>query len=334
MQNKNKSNLLLIGGAGYIGSALILNYQKEKFINFINCYDRLVYENQEFSKKLKKIKKVKFFFGDYRNLSKLNKSLKGISDVIVLGGLVGDPITKKYDKLSKKFNLDGIKKILKFLSKKKLNKLIFISTCSNYGIVKAGKANEKSKLKPKSSYAKHKVAVEKFFLNLKTDCTTTVLRFSTAFGLSPRMRYDLTLNEFCKSTIEKKELLVYDPYTWRPYCHVKDFSNAFLTVLDSPNVDVAYNVFNVGDTNENYTKQMLVDEIKKIIPNSKIKYISKNDDPRDYRVNCDKIKSQLGFEISMKVPDGIKEITKVIQEKLIQDLDNQKYYNIPHVQKK
>ena len=78
----------------------------------------MVYENQEFSKKLKKIKKVKFFFGDYRNLSKLNKSLKGISDVIVLGGLVGDPITKKYDKLSKKFNLDGIKKILKFLSKK------------------------------------------------------------------------------------------------------------------------------------------------------------------------------------------------------------------------
>ena len=167
MQNKNKSNLLLIGGAGYIGSALILNYQKEKFINFINCYDRLVYENQEFSKKLKKIKKVKFFFGDYRNLSKLNKSLKGISDVIVLGGLVGDPITKKYDKLSKKFNLDGIKKILKFLSKKKLNKLIFISTCSNYGIVKAGKANEKSKLKPKSSYAKHKVAVEKFFFKFE-----------------------------------------------------------------------------------------------------------------------------------------------------------------------
>ena len=73
MQNKNKSNLLLIGGAGYIGSALILNYQK--FINFINCYDRLVYENQEFSKKLKKLSQI--FFGDYRNLSKLNKSLKG-----------------------------------------------------------------------------------------------------------------------------------------------------------------------------------------------------------------------------------------------------------------
>ena len=78
---------------------------------------------------------------------------------------------------------------------------------------------------------------------------------------------------------------------------------------------------------------MIVDEIKKIIPNSKIKYVVKNDDPRDYRVNFDKIKKELGFQISMRVADGIKEIVHIIQENLIQDLDNQKYYNIPYVQK-
>lgn len=322
MQNKNKSNLLLIGGAGYIGSALILNYQKEKFINYLNCYDRLVYENQEFSKKLKKIKKVKFFFGDYRNLSKLNKSLKGISDVIVLGGLVGDPITKKYDKLSKKFNLDGIKKILKFLSKKKLNKLIFISTCSNYGIVKAGKANEKSKLKPKSSYAKHKVAVEKFFLNLKTNCTKTVLRFSTAFGLSPRMRYDLTLNEFCKSAIEKKELLVYDPYTWRPYCHVKDFSRIILKVLKLKNNLINNKIYNIGSDDLNYRKIDIVKFLKKQI-NFKVNYLKKSIDQRNYRVDFSKMRKELQIAPKYSAEYGIKEILLQLKKKLVsRDLGN------------
>ena len=117
------------------------------------------------------------------------------------------------------------------------------------------------------------------------------------------------------------------------FLNVKDFSNAFITVLNSSNEKVAYNVFNVGDTNENYTKQMLVNEIKKVLPNSKIKYIAKEDDPRDYKVNCDKIKKELGFKISMTVPDGIKEINHAIRENLIKDTENQKYYNIPNVRK-
>ena len=78
---------------------------------------------------------------------------------------------------------------------------------------------------------------------------------------------------------------------------------------------------------------MLIDEIKKILPDSKIKYVKKDDDPRDYRVNCDKIKRELGFKISMTVPEGIKEVNRLIQEKIIQDPENQKYYNIPHEKK-
>tara|TARA_B100000941_G_C28328340_1_gene460259 strand:- start:262 stop:786 length:525 start_codon:yes stop_codon:yes gene_type:complete len=161
----------------------------------------------------------------------------------------------------------------------------------------------------------------------------TSLRFSTVYGLSKRMRFDLTVNEFTKDLVLGKELVVFGEQFWRPYCHVKDFSNAFITVLNSPYEKVAYNVFNVGDTKENYTKQMLVNEIKKLVPNSKVKYVAKNEDPRDYRVNSDKIKKELGFKITMTVPDGIMEIKRVIQEKLIQDPENQKYYNIPHERK-
>ena len=187
---------------------------------------------------------------------------------------------------------------------------------------------------PLSLYAKSKVKIENFLLKKKNKkISFCILRFATAFGLSDRMRFDLTLNEFVLYIFKKKKLEVYDKNTWRPYCHVKDFSNAFTTVLNSPKEKVAYNVFNVGDTKENYTKQMLVNEIKKVLPNSKIKYVKKDDDPRDYRVNCDKIKKELGFEISIRVPDGIMEVKQMIEEKLIKDPEDQKYYNIPHERK-
>ena len=193
--------------------------------------------------------------------------------------------------------------------------------------------DESSKLAPVSLYAELKVKFEKYMLSemKRTDeFSPTSLRFSTVYGLSSRMRFDLTVNEFTKDLALGKELVIFGEQFWRPYCHVKDFSNAFITVLKSPNQKVAYNVFNVGDTKENYTKQMLIDEIKKVLPNSKIKYVSKNEDPRDYRVNCDKIKKELGFKISMKVPDGIMEVKRMIQEGVIQDPEDQKYYNIPH----
>ena len=147
------------------------------------------------------------------------------------------------------------------------------------------------------------------------------------------MRFDLTVNEFTKDLALGKELVIYGEQFWRPYCHVKDFSNAFITVLKAANKKIAYNVFNVGDTKENYTKQMLVEEIKKVLPDTKIRYVKKNDDPRDYKVNSDKIKRELGFKITMTVPDGIIEVKRMIQEGLIQDPENQKYYNIPNDKK-
>jgi nucleoside-diphosphate-sugar epimerase len=122
---------------------------------------------------------------------------------------------------------------------------------------------------------------------------------------------------------------VFGEQFWRPYCHVSDFSNAMLAVLRAPRAKVAFNVFNVGDTSENYTKKMIVEEIAKQIPSSRIKYVEKKDDPRDYRVRFEKIQRELGFTISKTVPDGIREIYSGVQHKIVSDPDDQKYYNIP-----
>jgi nucleoside-diphosphate-sugar epimerase len=282
-------------------------------------------------------KNFTFICCDINNTHELNIvfSKNSFDAVIHLAAIVGDPACKLYPELANKTNWSSSRRLLEKSKTSGVSKFIFASTCSNYGKMDDPEAyvDESSRLAPISLYAELKVKFENYMLNeMEKDnkFSPTSLRFSTVYGLSSRMRFDLTVNEFTKDLSLGKELMIFGEQFWRPYCHVKDFSNAFITILNSPNEKVAYNVFNVGDTNENYTKQMLVNEIKKVLPNSKIKYVVKEDDPRDYRVNCDKIKKELGFEISMKVPDGIMEIKRIIQENLIQDPEDQKYYNIPH----
>ena len=327
-------NILVTGGAGYVGSGLLRELLLKGYN--VTCIDNLLFGGESLLD-IWHNKNFTFYKCDINDSQKLDEVfLKNNFDgVIHLAAIVGDPACKLNSDLAIKTNFESSKNLLEKSKNSEVSKFIFASTCSNYGKMDDPEAyvDENSKLAPVSLYAELKVKFEKYMLSemKKIDgFFPTSLRFSTVYGLSPRMRFDLTVNEFTKDLVLGKELIIFGEQFWRPYCHVKDFSNAFITVLNSPNEKVAYNVFNVGDTKENYTKQMLVDEIKKVLPNSKIKYVKKNEDPRDYRVNCDKIKKELGFKISMTVPDGIKEIKRVIQENLIQDPEDQKYYNIPH----
>jgi len=330
-------NILVTGGAGYVGSGVL----RDLLIagHRVTCIDNLMFGGESLLD-IWHNKNFTFINCDINNHNDLDMILlkNNFNAVIHLAAIVGDPACKLYSDLAVRTNWDSSKRLLENSKNAGVSKFIFASTCSNYGKMDDPETyvDENSNLAPVSLYAELKVKFEKYMLSemKKIDeFSPTSLRFSTVYGLSPRMRFDLTVNEFTKDLALGKELLIFGEQFWRPYCHVKDFSNAFITVLNSPNEKVAYNVFNVGDTKENYTKQMLVDEIKKVLPNSKIKYVKKNDDPRDYRVNCDKIKNELGFKISMTVPDGIMEIKRVIQENLIQDPEDQKYYNIPHQQK-
>jgi nucleoside-diphosphate-sugar epimerase len=330
-------NILVTGGAGYVGSGLLRDLLIKGYA--VTCIDNLIFGGESLLSIFhnKNFTFINCDINDYEALE-IIFSKNNFDAVIHLAAIVGDPACKLYSDLAIKTNWESSRWLINKSKDAGVSKFIFASTCSNYGKMDdpAAYVDENSKLAPVSLYAELKVKFEKYMLTEmeKIDgFSPTSLRFSTVFGLSPRMRFDLTVNEFTKDLSLGKELIIFGEQFWRPYCHVKDFSNAFMTVLNSPDEKVRYNVFNVGDTNENYTKQMLVNEIKKVLPNSKIKYVKKNDDPRDYRVNCDKIKNELGFKISMTVPDGIKEIKRVIQEKLIQDPENQKYYNIPHERK-
>jgi nucleoside-diphosphate-sugar epimerase len=160
----------------------------------------------------------------------------------------------------------------------------------------------------------------------KNVCATS-LRFATVFGVSPRMRFDLTVNEFTMEMLTKKRLQVFGERFWRPYIHVLDAARAVVAVLEAEPANVNNQVFNVGSTKQNYTKQQLIGLIKPHAPDAAVEYVRKNEDPRDYRVSFEKIRRELGFECSRSVEDGIQEIVHLVRSGALRDFDNPEYRN-------
>ena len=321
--------VLVTGGAGYIGSVLVRQLLNKNFkVRVIDSlkfggdalYDVMLNPNFEFIK------------GDVRNEKDIDKAIEGIDAVVHLAAIVGDPACKKYSEEANETNWDASVSLFNKAEKAGVKRFVFASTCSNYG--KMANANdfvtETSELRPVSLYAELKVKFEKFLLEENKDskiCSTS-LRFSTVYGYSPRIRFDLTVNEFTRNATINGEQEIWGAQFWRPYCHVDDLARSVVLVLESDEEKVRANVFNVGNIDENYQKGMIIEEVCKIVPDVKVNYVESTEDPRDYRVNFDKIKNELGFTITKKVPDGIKEIYALVKTGIIADPFEQKFRNI------
>ena len=277
---------LIIGGGGYVGVELISYLTDKNF--YIYCVDQFIYKKNSFIKNSKNVEVLKL---DIQESSFCQNMPSDITSVIILAGLVGDPITKKYPNQSEQINYVAIKKIINFYKNQDI-RLIFVSTCSNYGFLANKIANEKTPLNPKSLYAKQKVRIEKYILSLKkkSKFTPSILRFSTAFGVSARPRFDLTINEFVLYAVSKKKLQIYDHETWRPYCHLKDFARVIYKCIQAEKKKINYQIFNVGDYKNNFQKIEIAKLIKKHIPSFDFEIVKTKNDPRNYIVNFDKIK--------------------------------------------
>ena len=317
-----KRGVLIVGGAGYIGLPIaraLLSAGCE-----VRNLDRLVYRHGAAISGLIMEPGYQFIAGDMSDPDDMARALDGVSDVVILAGLVGDPITKKFPYESHAINDLAVRHCMDQLNGRGLDRVIFVSTCSNYGLMEDGRlADENSELRPLSLYAKSKVAAEQHILSLdgKVDYSPTVLRFATAFGLAPRMRFDLTVNEFTREIAIGNELIVFDAHTWRPYCHVADFGRLILRVLAFPRDDVAFEVFNAGGDINNHTKQSIVDLVLARFPSGKVSYKENSSDPRNYRVNFAKVRDKLYFEPSFSVKDGVEEIAWAIESGLLSDVD-------------
>jgi len=321
--------ILVSGGAGYIGSVLVKLLLESGYK--VRVIDNLRFGGEAIIDLLNN-PNFEFIKGDTRNDDDLKLAVQGVDYIAHLAAIVGDPACAKEPDLARATNLDASKNFYKIANENGVKKFVFASTCSNYGKMKDENAfvNEESELSPVSLYAETKVAVEQFLLSQDKNnvCKPTNLRFSTVYGLSPRIRFDLTVNEFTKELALGRELVIFGEQFWRPYCHVIDLARGVKAVFEAEDSKVAFEVFNVGDTNENYQKQMIVEEIRKQLPEAKIKYVKRDEDPRDYRVNFDKISNKLGYKITKKVPKGVEQIIKVIKDGFLNSPDDGKYKNI------
>ena len=323
-------NILLIGGAGYIGSVLSSHFLKQDYK--VTVLDNLIYDHHFALQSYLGDPNYKFIYGDMCKTENLDLASEGITDVILLAGLVGEPITKQYPRESEVINEIGVRNCIDFFDKKTISKFVFISTCSNYGQIKETEvADENFVLKPLSTYAKAKVNGEKYLLSKKgkVDYSGVVLRFGTAFGLSPRMRFDLSVNEFAANLFFNKELLVFDEYTWRPYCHVRDFAQLLDIIINVDPSLVSFEVFNVGGDINNFTKMMIVEEVLKHIPEAKVKYGANGSDQRNFKVSFSKINNVLGFKPNYTVQDGILQLIEAFRTGAYHDLftNKNKYGN-------
>ena len=298
--------ILITGGAGYIGSILVpdlLNLGHK-----VTVIDNFMF-NQQSLLNCCNNKNLTIIRSDVRNKDNLLKHVVLNDCIIPLACLTGAPICNKDPFSAKQINYDHIKNITDIKSKDQM--LIFPCSNSGYGVGQADVfCDENTPMKPVSLYGKLKVEIDKILLD-RGDCIT--FRFATIFGISPRMRLDLLVNDFTYRALIDKTVVLFESHFKRNYLHVRDASKAFIHTIDHYEKMVG-EPFNVGLSEANLSKKELCDEIKKEINDFQYvtSEIGKDPDQRNYVISNEKIEAT-GFTTSHSISDGIKELVKGFQ---------------------
>lgn len=309
------NKILLTGGAGYIGSS-IADYLTGKGFN-ITIIDKLEYKNFPFNHLLK-YKNFKFIYGNILNKKFFNKKLIKKFDIIIpLAALVGAPLCERKKNLATLTNLKSIEYLTKNMEKKQ--KIIFATSNSGYGIGEKGKfCDENSPLRPVSHYGVTKMKAEKEVVNFKNSVS---FRLATVFGYSFRMRSDLLVNNFVELSVKNKKIQLFESNFRRNFIHIQDVCRAFEFAINNF-TKMKGQIYNLGLSSANLTKNQLALRIKKKLPKLKISYIKNKSDPdkRDYFVSNKKIE-KLGFKPIFTLDSGISELIEYFK------LNNKKIIN-------
>jgi len=312
--------ILVTGGAGYLGSVLVDDLLRGG--RPVRALDALIVGDGRSLLHLWGRPGFEFVRGDVRDADVRASALADVEAVVHLAAVVGDPACARDPDRAREINLAATGALVSEAAAAGVDRFVFASTCSNYGKMHDGDAvaTEEWELRPVSLYAETKVAAEIDVLAHSTAGIATIcLRFATVYGVSPRMRFDLTVNEFARDAFVNRELLVYGEQFWRPYVHVRDAAQAVSTVLEAPTDQVQGEVFNVGNSSQNFRKQDLVELLLERVPDALVERVAKQEDPRDYRVGFDKIESQLGYATTRTVPGGIDELIALLGSGAISD---------------
>jgi len=297
------NNILVTGGAGYIGSTLVPDLLSKK--HKVTVIDNFMYDQTSLATSIRD-RNLEIIFGDVRDESLMKKLVSKADIIIPLAAIVGAPACDKDPVTAQSINKDSILWLLKQVSRSQ--QVIMPTTNSAYGSGdKNNFCDENSPLNPLSLYARDKVVVEKSLLEHEN---STSFRLATVFGISPRMRLDLLVNNFTLRAITDGFVIVFEGHFKRNYIHILDVVQAFNLAVEKKE-QFKGEIFNVGLSEANISKIELCQEIKKIVPDFVFLEapLGKDPDQRNYIVSNKKIEA-LGFSPAVSLQEGLNELVK------------------------
>jgi nucleoside-diphosphate-sugar epimerase len=318
-------NVLVIGGAGYIGSALLPMLLDKGYR--VRLLDLFLYGSEAIRDILDN-PRLEIMRADFRQVDKVVQATKNMDAVIHLGAIVGDPACALDEDLTIEVNLMATRMIAEVAKGSGVSRFIFASTCSVYGACDEV-LDEHSELNPVSLYARSKIASERVLMSM-TDYSfaPSVLRFGTIYGLSGRTRFDLVINLLTAKALIEGQITIRGGDQWRPFLHVHDAARAVFKTLEAPFPLVRNQTFNVGSNEQNYTINRVGEMINRSVPSAQIIDLGPDTDRRNYRVNFNKIRNVLGFVPKWTVDLGVKQVIEAIESGKVIDYRDPVYSNV------
>jgi nucleoside-diphosphate-sugar epimerase len=323
-----RKTILVTGGAGYIGSALVNQLLSKG--DRVRVLDRFLFGRGALSFCFHN-PNVEIIDSDLQQLKELELHLIGVDAIVHLAGLVGDPACMLSKDFTEQSNILATRNLYRAAQKSNIQQFVFASSCSVYGLSEEI-AYEGGSTNPVSIYAETKLVSEQDILSdLSDDCCTSILRFSTVFGHSHRPRFDLVVNRFVGQAIETGNIHVEGGGQFRPFIHVQDVARAIVKVLEAKSHQVHGQIFNVGDARLNYSIQDVGELVQSLLSNRydvQLHAYQKISDRRSYIVSFDKIKDILEFSYSISVEDGVREIAQNFEQNYYFSHQHESYHNV------
>jgi len=326
-------HILITGGAGYLGSSLTSELLRANYR--VTVLDSLLYGGEGIVPFLNH-PNFHFVKADVTEPRAVRDSLKRDwqkpDAVVHLAAIVGFPACQSVGKqVAWKYNVEATKNVYGQAADLGVERFVFSSTYSNYGFSEDGKpVTEESSLNPQSLYAETKIASEEFLLSQKdADCAPLLFRFTTLYGISPRTRFDVIVNQFVLEAFTKRALIIYQRGYSRSFVHINDVVRGVMLGLDAEKEKVRGQVFNLGAENGNYSKNDVVRLVLKRMPETIVEYkdLTFGGDMRDISVSFEKIKRVLGFNTTLTVDDGVREVLFALKSGLIRNPAHDRYRN-------
>ena len=324
---KKLPSVLIVGGAGFIGTVLASKLLEKNY--HVTILDKLIYDNKIIKNNFKNKKNFNFIFGDVCDLNIQIKAIKEIDTVVYLSEIVGDPACSAKPEDALKTNYLSVLSFANLCSHLAIDKFIYTSSCSVYGLDKNNKLlNEKSNLNPISHYARIKIMSEKALLNsANNNFKPTILRLGTVFGPSKRMRFDLVVNTMSKFAYFNNKIDIHGGNQWRPNIHVEDVADGIISIIKANKRNVGNQIFNLSNDNLNLQIIEIAKKVKSVFKNAKLNVIKSTVDPRNYKVTSKKIKNKTGFVAKKSIENALKEMKNIFKSKQIKNPNNKIYNN-------